>query len=316
MQALSQCKPWRNVKEQIQLLQSKGVLIANENEAADLLLRFGYYRLSGYSYPLRELDPSTKKRIDHFQKGTTFEYIIQLYEFDKKLRLLILDALERIEISLRVSVSYYLGEHDPVFYKDSNNFDPSFLESDHGDWLEKQSKQLDHSREDCITHNLKKYGKQLPIWIVCQSWDFGQLARLLTGLNSSNKTKIGNHYGFVGGRAFASWIRSFNLLRNICAHHSRLWNRKFTLIPEWPKKTDSPTSFNWEPILKEEERRLLFFQICGLVYFLRFIEPNSLWTERMKSFIRTFPDSKGVGIGLSEMGFPKNWEELIDLIKK
>lgn len=105
-----------------------------------MLKEFGYYRLSGYSYVLREVDPETGVRLNSFKGGTSFDYVIELYEFDKMLRLLILDALERIEISFRTSISYHLGQTDPLFYKNPDNFKTEFRTTQYPIWLKKAAR--------------------------------------------------------------------------------------------------------------------------------------------------------------------------------
>ncbi len=123
-----------------------------------MLKEFGYYRLSGYSYVLREVDPETGVRLNSFKAGTSFDYVIELYEFDKMLRLLILDALERIEISFRTSISYHLGQTDPLFYKNPDNFKTEFRTTQYPIWLKKQQEKIEQSKEDCIRHNTKNTG--------------------------------------------------------------------------------------------------------------------------------------------------------------
>lgn len=308
-------KPWLDLHKQVLLLKSRRLFIEDEKEAMDFLRRFGYYRLSGYSYPLRENGASKGTKTNTFKKGSTFNYVISLYDFDKKLRLLMLDALERIEISLRVSISYYLGKNNPVFYKDKTYFSSDFLEKGYDLWIEKQKKKIRESHEDCIRHNIKKYGEDIPVWVVCQSWDFGQLTWLLKGLNATNRQKIGQQYGFVGTQLFISWLISFNQIRNICAHHSRLWNRKFSQIPKDQKAGDVSSNLSWCLLFKQEEKRQLFFLICGLVHFLKYIEPGSAWADKTKEFLKKFPNHAELGLGLKDIGALNNWEQLIDQIK-
>jgi hypothetical protein len=98
-------KPYLTVPEQIALLRSRGMAITDPARATAALERIGYYRLSGYWHPLRQSTPATPPSppiiLDDFQAGAEFGQVIDLYVFDKKLRLLILDALERVEVGLR-----------------------------------------------------------------------------------------------------------------------------------------------------------------------------------------------------------------------
>src|SRR5690625_4088976 len=116
---MTDLKPWKSMSDQLALLKGRGLLVDNESAALDYLARIGYYRLSGYWYPLREIDKHASLQLkrpvrsDHFVSGSHFEDVVKLYVFDKKLRLMALDALERIEMALRVDVAHLLGERDP-----------------------------------------------------------------------------------------------------------------------------------------------------------------------------------------------------------
>ena len=113
-------KPWKSFIDQLALLKQRGLLVNNEPAALDYLERIGYYRLSGYWYSFRKLkitqDKDTGKlsyfRHDEFMDGSHFKDAVHLYVFDKKLRLLALDALERIELAIRVDIAHLLGEQN------------------------------------------------------------------------------------------------------------------------------------------------------------------------------------------------------------
>lgn len=117
-------KPYLTFEQQLDLLKSRGLEVTNDNTALEYLRRLGYYRLTGYWYPCRKLIPAEKqqskpirpRRSDEFMIGSRFQDIVALYVFDKKLRLLILDAIERIEVAFRVDIAYLLGEKDPFAY--------------------------------------------------------------------------------------------------------------------------------------------------------------------------------------------------------
>ena len=143
-------KNWKTFREQLELLKSRGLRVENEKRALDYLERIGYYRLSGYAYPLRQKEANNPTRYsDTFPPDVSFEHILQLYIFDKKLRLLALDALERIEVALRVDPKY---------------FDPKF---DHAGWFEQYEKLLERAAKAnsaIVKHHQHKYGGALPIW--------------------------------------------------------------------------------------------------------------------------------------------------------
>ena len=166
--------------------------------------------------------------------GTSFDYVIELYEFDKMLRLLILDALERIEISFRTSISYHLGQTDPLFYKNPDNFKTEFRTTQYPIWLKKQQEKIEQSKEDCIRHNTKKYGDNIPVWVVCQTWEFGQLTWLLGMLNYKEVESISQNYGFFGSKSFFNLVKVLKgTEKYLCASFPALEQSIFFL----PKQT-------------------------------------------------------------------------------
>ena len=185
-------KPWRSVADQLAQLQARGMHIGDVAKAADYLERIGYYRLSGYWYDFRvrgepfcPLDAETGRKpkkvrierpvLDEFKPGTRFHDAVDLYVFDKKLRLLALDALERIEVALRVDLSHRLGEKDPFAYLKPELFHDNFARkldtknglTRHHEWLTKHAALVMRSRETFMVHNREKYGVPVAVWVAC-----------------------------------------------------------------------------------------------------------------------------------------------------
>ncbi len=120
-------KLWKSYDEQLEILKSRGLQIDDEKNALGYLRSIGYYRLSGYFYSFRQFDPQNpNSRLDRFITDTRFGDVKSLYMFDKKLRQLALDALERIEVALRVNIAHTLGQYDPLSYKDNKYFTSGF----------------------------------------------------------------------------------------------------------------------------------------------------------------------------------------------
>lgn len=180
---MNSVKPWHAFSEQLQILKSRGLQVEDDEAALKYLARIGYYRLSGYWYPMRMTDKhasSRKKRpvrLDRFINDSRFENVVRLYVFDAKLRLLALDALERIELAVRVDVAHLLGKHDPCAHKNPNCLHGNFAKKSltngfnagktkHQIWLDKYQQQLHRSsREPFVEHHKQLYGGELPIWV-------------------------------------------------------------------------------------------------------------------------------------------------------
>lgn len=323
-------KPWRSYSEQINQLEARGMVVGNRALALDYLERIGYYRLSGYWFAFRErsgplvllneLGRKPKKlkieniALESFKPGSTFQNAVDLYVFDKQLRLLVMDALERIEIALRVDISHTLGRLDPFAY-----LNPSLRHSDfsrkldrdsglsrHHEWLGKHAQLIGRSKEEFVRHNKNKYGLPLAIWVACEVWDFGTMSTLFGGMRETEQDAIAGRYGIGNGRIFATWLRSLNYLRNVCAHHSRLWNRNIVEQPRLPPANEQPWIAAFEG--NEHARARCFMLLRLTCHLLRIINPRSSWPQRMKTHLLAFPSLDHLGLNLGGMGAPADWE--------
>lgn len=313
-------KPWKSYEEQLDQLVARGMQASDRGRALDCLERIGYYRLSGYWFAFRErpvlLGEDTRKTevFDRFKPGTTFQNAVDLYVFDKQLRLLVMDALERIEVALRVDVSHTLGRLDRFAYLKPELFHKEFSDrldkdsglSRHHAWLGKHAQLIGRSKEDFVRHNKSKYGLPLAIWVACEVWDFGTLSTLFSGMRETEQDAIAGQYGVNNGRIFATWLRSLNYLRNVCAHHSRLWNRNMVDQPRLPAAAEQPWVAPFEDDAHARARCFLLLTIAR--HLLQEINPRSSWPERMKEHLRSFPNLSHLGLNLAGMGAPAGWE--------
>lgn len=308
-------KPWLSFEEQLILLRTRGLDIDNSDAALDYLERLGYYRLSGYWYSLRETDDATSQaqrspvRRDRFIPGSRFEHVVQLYVFDKKLRLLALDALERIEMAVRVDIAYRLGQRNPRAHEDPKCFHGNFSKklivsgpnrgkTQHQVWLDKfQALRRRARREPFVDHHTQNYGC-LPIWVAIEIWDFGLLSKLFAGMKHGDKDQIARIYGAPNGKTFAQWLRSLNFIRNVSAHHSRLWN--INILERSPIPSSWPTELsNARP----------FFYFCLLQQLLSAICPNSTWWHRLIALMENeFPKFPDDLLSVNDMGLIAGWE--------
>ena len=320
-------KPWISYEEQLTTLKKRGLLITDEKAALSYLQRIGYYRLSGYWYPFRERSEeccdltgkrdgsTTRVALDKFKEGATFQQAVDLYVFDKRLRLLVLDALERIEIALRVDISHYLGERSPfayadadlLFHKFTTDINPWSGLTGHERWLKQHEKLVSRSKEEFIKHNRNCYGLPLPIWIASEVWDFGTMSTLFSGMKPEDQDAISAKYGVSNGRHFATWLRGLNYLRNVCAHHSRLWNRNVTDRPKLTAKGQVAFIEHFRGNTHAQVRP--FFLLCITQHLMATINPGSSWLGRLKAHLESFPHLEHLGLNLFGMGIIEGWEE-------
>ena len=288
--------------------------IGDEANAVAALERFGYYRLSGYFYPLRRTKPAGQSgRLDAFVEGASLELVVRLADFDKQLRLLALYALETIEVSVRVSVAHHLGRLKADAHQHPSLLDGRFTApgrnggaSGYAVWVQRFEQLCAKSKEDFITHHHDAYGGQMPIWVAIEAWDFGLLSRFFSGLKYRDKNAVAIKYGLMDGEVLKSWIRTFNFVRNVAAHHARLWNRVSTEIPSLPS---IERCRHLAPLHQDgEARRRMFGALTLMRFMLRTIVPASDWHERLKVHVQSFP--KTDLISLDAAGFPQAWDEL------
>jgi len=316
-------KPYLCPDQQIELLMSRGMRIDNVAKARTYLERIGYYRLSAYWYPFRnsklQTNPQTGQKetlvTDNFKDGANFSKVIKLYVFDKKLRMLVLDALERIEVSFRTDIALTIGKHDIRAHRVPKylhgNFAIKFKKNstitEHEEWLDRQDKNFKNSREDFAKHFKIKYLNDTPpIWISTEVWDFGALSRFYGGLTINDGDAIAQSYGLPNKRTLSTWLRSLNDSRNICAHHSRLWNKPLVNIPSWPR---SSFTCDLDHIANDRHSQTrLYATLLALRFLLKTINPNSTWGARLIDHVSTFPSD--LCLNLTQAGFPNNWREL------
>lgn len=255
--------------------------------------------------------PFQTKKADHqFIAHTTFDDILNLYVFDRKLRLHLLEAIERIEISLRAQLNdNFVLNYGTHGYLEKRNFRENY---DHDWFINQLSKQYQNSTEVFIEHYKTKYGEPYlpPFWMAIQLLTFKEITILLRNLNDiSIANKIAKGLAITDTILF-SWSRSLSDLRNICAHHSRVWNRVFGSRPKIPKKMpgnwinmkDKPFKsvlLNGSGVIIDPHGSL-YYQIVIIWHWLKGISPSSSWLKRLHQLVREY------NIHPALMGFQDN----------
>jgi abortive infection bacteriophage resistance protein len=295
--------------------------ISNPAAARACLQRIGYYRLSGYWYPFRTTRtvagaPGSNPTIlveDNFRAGTHFRQVMDLYVFDKRLRMLLLDAIERIEVAFRVDLALLLGQRDKLAHRDQRQFEAFFLkpngvgETPHGNWLTKVDEGFQRSKEEFVKHFKTKYpGDFPPIWIAIELWDFGTLSTLIGGLKYADRSTLATRYGLPRPDLLASFTRNLNNIRNICAHHARLWNRSPADRLSPPRPGEITLLDHIHGDVHAQSR--IYATAAFLQYLLMTINPASSWGVRLRAHLKTLP--VGNGINLRQTGFPHDWGKL------
>lgn len=220
-------KPPLTYTKQLDLLASRGLAISGRTKAEKFLSQVNYYRFSAYCLPF-EIERH------QFKTDATFERIQQLYEFDRKLRFLIDEILEVIEISVRTAMAYYLANKYGAFaHEEPARF---FAKFDHALWIGKVHEEIVRSKETFIEHYKNKYSgfPRLPLWMAVEVMSFGALSQLYHNLLRDDQIALAKTIRFHSA-VLSSWLHTFTYVRNICAHHSRIWNRELSIAMTIPK---------------------------------------------------------------------------------
>ena len=288
-------KPTLTIEQQIAVLQTRGLIIDDEDDAKNILDKISYFRLADYWRPL-EIDKSSHR----FKSNTHLCDIISIYRFDTKLKQLIFNAIMQIEITTRSKmIRYFSADHTPFWFADENLCENKecFLSN-----IAHIRREINRSQEDFITEHFEKYDfpEFPPAWKTLEVITLGTLSKLYTNFSDNTaKNQMAKDFGLPQHLILGSWLASITVLRNKCAHHARIWNRRFPIMPELPRKTTQPWIENRNiPPYK------LYPQLCCIAYWLRAINEQSTFTTDIKNLLQKY-----LLVDTNAMGFPKNWEE-------
>jgi abortive infection bacteriophage resistance protein len=289
-----------SVKEQVELLASRGLIIENHAEAEHYLQFISYYRLSGYFFHFQKRDRSEAN--ENFIPGLTFQKIINIYVCDRELRLLVMDSIERIEVAFRTQIVNVMSQkYGPHWFMDNHHF----VGFNHSDLLNKlddivreyaECKRRGRPKGELfIDHYAAKYAdpKYPPCWMLAEVLSVQTWSVIYSKLKYRDCQKaIAGAFG-VSNEVLSSWLHCVTYLRNLCAHHSRLWRRVFTIKPI------KATAYQ----VQLHNNGMFYAQAVILFVLLRKIAPKTEWNKRLARLFTQYPDVSG-----RDLGFPDNWQ--------
>lgn len=289
-------KTWLSISDQLQQLEERGLVINDPDGAANFLRHINYYRFTGYGLAF-------EKPRHTYLPGTTFEQVREAYEFDRILRDLVTESLEVIELDLRTVIAHTFGEiHGPFGHTRSNRF---YRQTEHPDWLSKLQGEAKRSRELFIDHYKATYQEypDLPIWVATEIMSFGALSRMLQAMTKPDQKRVASRYR-LQPLTLASCVHHLVYVRNLCAHHSRIWDRI------WAIKPDLPAGKLWSPPILPDNTQLfasLMLQSALLQQVPAEQKFVQNWRQSIQSLINssspTCPDPR------SKMGLPADWDQ-------
>ena len=292
------------IAQQVQSYIDAGMIITSRADAERVLKSVGFYRLRGYSFNL--YDNATKKYVP----GTQFEDILKLYQFDQELSTLIFSMISKIEVALRVRLVESLLIHgEPLVLQDSSIFKEKKL---YWQNMSTVASEIARSNDVFIKHNFDNHDGEVPVWAVVEVLSFGTLSKIIKNL----KTGTGSSYSILASnyqyrskkgnlvkpsqKMLTSWIQGVSVLRNMCAHNSRIYNRTIHTTPEI-LDTDKVTPL---PVHNG------LYQILLAMKYLR--SSNEEWTVFVDAFDKLIQNNIGV-ISLAAMNLPTDWKKHLNV---
>jgi abortive infection bacteriophage resistance protein len=277
-------------EQQIEKLRSRGCIVQDEAFAKEILSNINYYRLTAYFLPFKQPD-------DTYKPGTDFNTVYEIYEFDRKMRIILFSAIEEIEVHLRSTLAYYHAhKYQPLGYLDNANYYPKHKHTIFLSRIEGEKKKRE--KEPFVEHHIKKYGGNFPIWVMIELFTFGTLSHFYSDLLTEDQKYIARNFFQTHPKALASWLKCCTDLRNFCAHFNRLYYRRFTSIPAGIPEIDTTNE------------RILFAVIMVLKNLYR---DSAKWNKEIFTPLSTLVDEYKESIQLSCIGFPTDWEIKIKL---
>jgi len=269
-------------------LKSRGLIIDDDDKCLDVLRSINYYRLSAYLLPFKKSD-------DTYFCGTSFERVYRIYEFDCKLRALLFSVIEEVELFLRTRFAYHSAHvYGALGYLDEANYNKYH---DHDKFIDSVNTAIKNNRNTpVVKHHDAKYDGKLPIWVIVDFFSIGSLSYFYSDWKTADKKVIAKELFQAPYPFMDSWMKCITVLRNRCAHYSRLYYSLFTDTPKIP------------PAVNYQCTGRVFDQIM----MLKFLSANKhKWNTTfvlpLETLITEYEDS----ISFSHIGFPGNWRELL-----
>ena len=288
-------KPWLSYADQVAKLVSRGLTVSEPAAAERFLTHVNYYRFSGYSLAFEQPRHT-------FLSGVTFDDVAGAYEFDVTLRDLLTEALEVIEIDVRAFLAHHFGQRHGAFgHTDSANF---FGKFNHADLMVRLHEEADRSSELFINHFRNTYAEypDLPVWMLTEVISFGTLTRMFRGMQRRDQQVVSSRYS-LQAVAFGTILLHLVYVRNLCAHHSRLWDRVWSIKPAFPRGAMWQT-----PVMPSNDR--LYSTLCLIKQLLNGCPVIGTfateWRDRLHLLLAKTPKTP---LALPRMGMPVHWQQ-------
>lgn len=295
-------KPALTISEQVLLLAQRGLSIPNTNRAEHYLATIGYYRFSAYALPFEQTHTPESARTHHFQPETQFDHILGLYIFDRKLRLMVMEAVERVEVAVRSTWAQAMATR----YGTHAHMDALLFKSpwQHTQDLSKVATEIYKSSDSSVVHYRSHYAEPFlpPIWVIAEAMTLGALSRWVSNSKDNSAKKVtAQTLGMPTVEVLEQVLHALTPVRNACAHHSRLWNRRVPMSLPHIKRYQADLI---HPSSPHHQAHHLYNYLTVLAIMMKTMNPTGTWRARLSQLIT----QELAPHLLPAMGFPADWQ--------
>lgn len=289
-------KPFKTFDEQVGILKTRGLVIDNESFAIEILSHVNYYRFSGYAF----LRQDKKCANQNFHSGTTFESIYALYEFDQRMRNIILKYLEIIEVFSRTRIAYYFSQEHQNENNDCHYYPQHFMNFKiHESIIKRLTDQIEKNKEvPFVKKHIESYDGRMPLWAAVEILSFSSVSQLYSIMLHDDKVQISKSVGHTP-LYFENWLHVLSVLRNRCAHYGRLYG--VTIAP--PIQLPKALKQNYPLVINNS----LFAAVCIMIKLL----PNKLVANDFIESLSNLIQEYDTRISMKELSFPINWKTIL-----
>lgn len=287
---MAKIKPATTFEEQINIFYSRGLLIENRASAMSTLSRMNYYTISGYIHAFKESE-------EKYTVGLSFDKVYKIIEFDRRFRNVLLYSIEMIEQALKTKLAYnFAHEYGPTGYLDCKNF---LKAEDHKKLLKNLSRNVYNNRNlPFIKHHTKKYDGQLPLWVAVEVFTLGMLYHFYINMPTKNKKEIAREFN-TGVKQLSSWLENITYLRNLIAHYMRLYNFRIQKTPAFCHNN--------------HKTKINSYLVFDIVYIMKIlVQDIDEWNGYIIPNINSLFDDYREHIDIKSIGFPENWQDLLE----
>lgn len=282
-----------SVAEQIEILKQRGLIIDNEAEAVAVLERISYFRLAAYWRPMEQ-----DKAQHVFKPESHFNSVFSLYQFDSELRTFLFNYIQHIEIAVRTRmIQQFSMKYGAFWFMNQHLFINEDIFQKHFNSLRKA---VERTNDDFILEHFQRYDipDMPPAWKILELATLGTLSRMYNNFaDNTLKKQVARSFTIPQHEFMRNWLENLTVVRNICAHHARLWNNYSSIQIRLPHRLSHPWLTNFDV-----PKGRLYPQLCCIAYWLRAIDPQSTFVADLKALLVKYPT-----VDPTAMGFPKGW---------